>query len=223
MNKLHEAVFNFDEAEAIKWVRIGLAEKVDPFEMAMDGLCSGIMDAGEACNWEEYFMPELLLCADALYAGLDILKPIMERSGRKAAVKGALVLGVVESSTHGIGKIALHNACKKLLKVMFEIAGWQVYDLGEDDSLDRFIEEQLNTGVEIIAISSLMTTSMLAGPQTIKKLWERNPKCRVMVSGTPLTRAEAQRYGADSWTENAGTVFDKTIRLLKMLRDEELK
>ncbi|MBI2851701.1 MAG: B12-binding domain-containing protein, partial [Chloroflexi bacterium] len=62
-NKLREAVFNFDEASVMKWVRIGLAEKMDPFEMAMDGLCSGMMEAGEAYNWQEYFMPELLMCA----------------------------------------------------------------------------------------------------------------------------------------------------------------
>ncbi len=212
---LHEAVAKFEEEDAVKWAKIAVEEGLDPFLATMEGLASGMMEAGEKYNCKEYFVPELLMCADALYAGLDILRPAVAASGRKSEVKGSIVLGVVEGDVHDIGK--------NLVKLMFEVAGWTVHDLGKDVPLDKFVEEQIRTDSDIVGISALMTTSMLAMPEVIKKLRARNPKVRIMLGGAPLSPEVAEKYGADGYAKTAGTAVDEAMRLLKMLKEEELK
>jgi corrinoid protein of di/trimethylamine methyltransferase len=214
LRELHKAVFEFEEDDAVKWAEAALEEGVDPFQATMEGLADGMIEAGEAYNKKEYFVPELLMCADALYAGLDILKPAIEDSGREAAVKGSIVLGVVEGDVHDIGK--------NLVKMMFEVAGWKVYDLGKDVPLDKFVEEQIKTGAEVVGISALMTTSMLAMPVIVKKLREKNPKVRIMLGGAPINPEVADKYGADGYSKTAGTAVDEAIKLIKLLKEEEL-
>jgi len=213
LNELHKAVYEFEEDDAVKWAKIALEEGVDPFAATMDGLAGGMVEAGEAYNNKEYFVPELLMCADALYAGLDLLKPAIEASGRKAKVTGSIVLGVVEGDVHDIGK--------NLVKMMFEVAGWTVYDLGKDVPLDRFVEEQLKTGSEVVGLSALMTTSMLAMPVVVKKIREKNPNVRILLGGAPLNPEVMEKFGADGYAETAGTAVDEAINLLKMLKEEE--
>lgn len=215
IKELHEAVVRYDEEGAVKWSKAALAEVVDPFVAAMDGLAEGMVEVGELYKQKEYFVPELLMCADAVYAGLDILKPAIKASGRKSEVKGSIVLGVVEGDVHDIGK--------NLVKIMFEVAGWDVYDLGKDVPLDKFVEEQLRTNSNIVGISALMTTSMLAMPVIVKKLRERNPNVRIMLGGAPVDASIAEKYGADGYARDAGSAVDEAIKLLKMLKKEELK
>jgi len=214
LGELKKAVYDFEEDDSVKWAKTALDEGVDPFVATMDGLASGMIEAGEAYNRKEYFVPELLMCADALYAGLDILKPAIEASGRVAEVKGSIVLGVVEGDVHDIGK--------NLVKMMFEVAGWNVYDLGKDVPLDKFVEEQLRTDSDVVGLSALMTTSMLAMPVAIEKIRAKNPKVRIILGGAPINPEVAEKYGADGYAKTAGTAVDEAIRLLKMLKEEEL-
>jgi corrinoid protein of di/trimethylamine methyltransferase len=211
---LHDAVVAYDEDEAVKWAKIALEEKVDPFVAVMDGLAAGMITVGDLYNKKEYFIPELMICADALYAGLDIVRPAIKASGREAKVKNSIVLGVVEGDVHDIGK--------NLVKMMFDIAGWNVYDLGRDVPLDKFVEEQVNTGAEVVGVSALMTTSMLAMPQLVKKLRAKNPKVRIILGGAPLNPEIAEKYGADGYAKTAGTAVDEAIKMIQMLREEEL-
>jgi corrinoid protein of di/trimethylamine methyltransferase len=215
LKQLYDAVIEYDEDKSAEWAKIVLEEGVDPFVATMDGLADGMVEVGELYNRKEYFVPELLMCADALYAGLNILKPAIEASGRKSEVKGSIVLGVVEGDVHDIGK--------NLVKVMFEVAGWDVYDLGKDVPLDKFVEELVRTGADIVGISALMTTSMLAMPVLIKKLRDKNPNVRIMLGGAPLNMEIAEKYGADGYAHTAGTAVDEAINLLQMLKNEELK
>jgi len=180
----------------------------------MDGLAAGMIEVGDLYNKKEYFVPELLMCADALYAGLDILKPAIKASGREAKVSGSIVLGVVEGDVHDIGK--------NLVKMMFDVAGWTVYDLGKDVPIDRFVEEQIKTGSEVVGISALMTTSMLAMPEVVKKLREKNPNVRIMLGGAPINPDVVEKYGADGFAKTAGTAVDEAIKLIEMLKKEEL-
>ncbi len=211
---LHEAVVNFDEDKTAEWARTALDEGVDPFTATMDGLANGMIEVGELYNKKEYFVPELLLCADALYAGLNILKPAIDASGRKAEVKGTIVLGVVEGDVHDIGK--------NLVKMMFDVAGWTVYDLGKDVPLDKFVEEQVRTDSDIVGISAMMTTSMLAMPVVIKKLRDKNPNVRILLGGAPINPDIVEKYGADGYARSAGTAVDEAIRLIEILKKEEL-
>jgi len=215
LKALDDAVYYFEEDDALKWSQIALDEGVDPFIAIMEGLATGMTKAGDAYNKKEYFVPELLMCADALYGALDLLRPAVMASGREAVVKGSLVIGVVEGDVHDIGK--------NLVKMMFDVAGWNVYDLGKDVPLDKFVEEQIRTDSEMVALSAMMTTSMLGMPVVIKKLRDKNPNIRIMIGGAPINPEVADKYGADGYAESAGTAVDEAMALLKMLKEEELR
>jgi corrinoid protein of di/trimethylamine methyltransferase len=215
LKELREAVIQYDEEKTVEWTKIAIEEGVDPFVATMDGLAAGMIEVGELYNRKEYFVPELLMCSDALYAGLELLKPVIEASGRKPEAKGSIVLGVVEGDVHDIGK--------NLIKMMFEVAGWTVHDLGKDVPLDKFVEEQVKTDSDVVGLSALMTTSMVAMPEIVKKLRAKNPNVRIMLGGAPITPEVVEKYGADGYARSAGTAVDEAVRLLKMLREEELK
>jgi len=214
LKALHMAVLEFKEDDAVKWAKISLDEEVDPFSATMDGLADGMKEVGNLYEKKEYFVPELLLCADALYAGLEVLKPAIETSGRKSGVQGSLVIGVIEGDVHDIGK--------NLVKIMFDVAGWDVHDLGKDVPLDKFVEEQVKTNCDIVGISALMTTSMLAMPILIKKLREKNPNIIIMIGGAPINPDIVKKYGADGYAENAGTVVDEAVKLLRMREKDKI-
>ena len=214
LQQLHRAVVDFDEDKAAEWAQTALDEGVDPFIATMEGLANGMVEVGELYNKKEYFVPELLMCADALYAGLNILKPAIDASKREAQAKGSIVLGVVEGDVHDIGK--------NLVKMMFEAAGWNVYDLGKDVPLDKFVDELVKTNSDIVGISAMLTTSMLAMPVVIKKLREKNPNVRILLGGAPISADIVEKYGADSYAKSASTAVDEAIRLIDMLRKEEL-
>lgn len=211
---LREALINYDEDKVAEWAKTVLDEGVDPFVATLEGLADGMIEVGELYNKKEYFVPELLLCSDALYAGLDILRPAIKASGRKSEAKGSIVLGVVEGDVHDIGK--------NLIKMMFDVAGWTVYDLGKDVPLEKFVEEQLRTDSDIVGLSALMTTSMVAMPEIVKKLREKNPNVRIMLGGAPITPEIVEKYGADGYAASAGTAVDEAINLIKMLKKEEM-
>jgi methanogenic corrinoid protein MtbC1 len=138
-----------------------------------DGLSAATERVGALYANQEYFVPELLLCSDALYAGPDIFRPQIKAN--EAEVKKQIVIGVVEGDVHDIGK--------NLVKIMFDAAGWVVHDLGNDVKLERFAEEQRRTKADIIALSALMTTSMIAMPKVIEMVKAQDPKVVVMVGG----------------------------------------
>ena len=213
LKELRTALVDFDEDKVVEWSNIAVDEGVDPFVATMDGLAEGMIQVGDLYNKKEYFVPELLMCADALYAGLDILKPAIIASGRKPEAKGSIVLGVVEGDVHDIGK--------NLIKMMFDVAGWTVYDLGKDVPIDKFVDELARTGSEIVGLSALMTTSMVSMPEIVKKLKEQNPKVRIMLGGAPITQEIVEKYGADGYADGAGTAVDEAIKLIKMLKEEE--
>ena len=210
---LQAAVVEFDEDKTRELAQAVIDEGVDPFRATMEGLAEGMIQVGDLYNKKEYFVSELLLCADALYAGLGMLKPAIIASGRTSEAKGSIVLGVVEGDVHDIGK--------NLIKMMFDVAGWTVYDLGKDVPLEKFVEEQLRTDSDIVGLSALMTTSMISMPDIVKKLKEKNPKVRVMLGGAPITPETVEKYGADGYARDAGTAVDEAIKLIKMLKDEE--
>jgi methanogenic corrinoid protein MtbC1 len=205
---LQEAVLSMDEEAAVEYSNAVLSEGVDAYYAVMNGLAKAMDKVGQLYDSQEYFVPELLLCSDALYAGLEILKPHIKAADAQA--KGQVVIGVVEGDIHDIGK--------NLVKIMFEAAGWTVYDLGRDVQLARFAEEQQRTKSDLVALSALMTTSMLALPQAIKLIKARDPKVAVMVGGAPVTRDIAKSYGADGYADNAGQVVQEAVRVLSEVK-----
>jgi len=123
--------------------------------------------------------------------------------------KRQIVIGTVEGDIHDIGK--------NLVKIMFEAAGWTVHDLGRDVQLHRFVEEQAKTGSDVVALSALMTTSMMAMPKVIEMLRAENSDVAVMVGGAPLSRDIARSYGADGYADNAGEAVHEAVKMLEKL------
>lgn len=210
---LADAVVAFDEEKVAELSQAALEEGVDAYEAVINGLAAGMVEVGALYDKKVYFVPELLLCADALYAGLNILRPHIE--SQEDAVKGQVVIGTVEGDVHDIGK--------NLVKMMFDAAGWTVHDLGRDVKLERFVEEQLKTDSDIVAISALMSTSMLAIPKVIEMIRARNPNVAIMVGGAPITEDVAKLYGADGYASHAGNAVQEAINMISRLRELQKK
>jgi methanogenic corrinoid protein MtbC1 len=205
LEAIRNAVVQYDEDQCASWCKTALQEGLDAYEVTIKGLAAGMDIVGDLYTRQEYFVPELLLCSDALYAGLDILRPYIRTDS--AVHKGKLLLGVVEGDIHDIGK--------NLVKTMFEASGWQVVDLGKDVKLDRFVEEQKKIKADLVGLSALMTTSMMAIEKAIAMLKTADPEVKVLVGGAPLNPEIAAKFGADGYAEDAVCAVQEAARLIK--------
>ena len=167
----------------------------DAYEGIVNGLSRGMEKAGELYEQEEYFVPELLICSDAMYNGLDVLRPHLPKDASRGSV--AVVIGVVQGDTHDIGK--------NLVKIMLEAAGFQVYDLGRDVEPRAFVEKAKEVGARIICLSTLMTTTMHNMKAVVDLLREEGlqDQIKVMIGGGPVSQAYAAQIGADAYTTDA--------------------
>jgi trimethylamine corrinoid protein len=209
-DKLRNGVIQYDEDACREGAQAAIDEGMDANEAIFDGLVSGMEEVGRLFEAQEYFVPEILMCADALYAGLEILKPHCKQMD--LGVKGSVVIGTVEGDVHDIGKM------------MFDVAGFTVYDLGRDVPLDKFVDEQLKTDSELVCLSAMMTTSMVGMPKVIEKIKEKNPNCMIMIGGAPTSKELADKWGADGYAEDASNALKEAIKMvafLKKLRDEK--
>ncbi len=208
LKKLAEAVVEFEEDMAKEWAQIALDEGMDAFEAIMNGLAAGMETVGDLYDKQEYFVPELLMSGDALYAGLDILKPHINKDAVKNM--GQVVIGTVQGDVHDIGK--------NIIKLMFEVGGFEVHDLGRDVPLEKFVEEQLKTDAEIVAMSAMMTTTMVGMKKVIEMIKEKNPDVAIMLGGAPVTQDVAELWGADGYAETAGNAVQEAIKMISQLR-----
>lgn len=209
LKALTDRVVNYDEEGVVEVVNTVLSEGMDPHKAVFDGLVLGMQECGRLYEEQEYFVPELLMCADAMYAGLNILRPLIKSSDSK--IKGQVVMGVVQGDVHDIGK--------NIVKMMFDVSGFTVHDLGRDVPLELFVEEQLKTESEIVALSAMMTTTMVGMKDIIKKIKEKNPKAKIMIGGAPVTAEIASKWGADGYAKDANNALKDAINMISSLRD----
>lgn len=203
--KLSDAVVNMEEDEAIAFSKEAIEKGYDAYEAIESGLSDGMDRAGQLFEEEEYFIPELLMCSDAMYAGLDILEPHLKVDEQKD--KRKVVIGVIEGDTHDIGK--------NLVKTMLGAAGFEVTDLGRDVPPQIFVDKAEEIHADVIAISTLMTTTM-PGMEHVVKLLSQNgirEKYKVIIGGGPISQAYADKIGADGYSVNAADA----VRLLRKL------
>ncbi len=203
---LSDAVVAMDEEEAKRLAHVVIAAGVDPYEAIEKGLSQGMERVGRLFEEEEYFVPELLICSDAMYAGLEVLKPHL--SADETVGKHKVVIGVIQGDTHDIGK--------NLVKIMMEASGFEVFDLGRDVAPALFIEKAKEVDADLIAISTLMTTTMDDMGKVLKLLEQENVRgrFRVMVGGGPISKRFADRIGADGYAVNAGAAAKMAKELL---------
>jgi corrinoid protein of di/trimethylamine methyltransferase len=211
--KLRNAVIQYDEDASKEGAQEALNEGMDANDAIFNGLVSGMEEVGRMFEAQEYFVPEMLMCADALYAGLDILKPHVKQLD--LGVKGSVVIGTVEGDVHDIGK--------NIVKMMFDVAGFTVYDLGRDVPLEKFVEEQMKTDSDLVCLSAMMTTTMTGMKKVIDDLRKKNPNVKIMLGGAPVSQDVADKYGADGYAKDATNALKDAINMiasLKKMKDE---
>ncbi len=213
LEKLKTGVVDFQEEDVKEAAQQALDEGYEALEMVMDGLAAGMEIAGELYDRNEYFVPEVLMCADALYGGLDILRPHIPP--KEGGLNAQVVIGSIQGDVHDIGK--------NLVKMMFDVAGWEIHDLGRDVPLEKFVEEQLNTDSEVVAMSAMMTTTMLGMKKVIKMIKDKNPNVAIMLGGSPVTQDVANLFGADGYAESAGNAVSEGIKMIARLREVQKK
>ena len=196
LEKLSECVVEMEDEEVVDVANEYVEAGYPALDGIMEGLVDGMNKASDLYDEEEYFVTDLLLCSDAMYSGIDILKPhlpVEENKGEKPKI----VIGVVEGDTHDIGK--------NLVKIMLDTAGFEMYDLGRDVPLDNFVDKAIEVGASLICMSTLMTTTMDGMRIVIEKLKEKGIRdnVKVMVGGSPISQKYANEIGADGYSANA--------------------
>jgi len=207
--KLSDAVVDMDEKLVEELAHRVIEEKIDAFGAIDNGLTKGMERAGKLFEEEEYFVPELLMCADAMNIGVDILKPHIKVHESKK--KHNVIIGVIEGDTHDIGK--------NLVKLMLETSNFNIIDLGRDVPPQTFVDKAIEENAEIIMISSLMTTTMdeMADVVTILKKKGIRDRFKVVVGGGPISQSFADKIGADGYSKNAANA----VRLCQKFVGEE--
>lgn len=205
LKDLAESVVEMDEDNAVEIANDFIGKEYDVYEGISNGLAVGMDKAGKLYEEEEYYIPELLMCSDAMYAGMDILKPHLKYDETKEKYKA--IVGVVEGDTHDIGK--------NLFKIMLETSGFEVYDLGRDVPPNEFINKAKELDAKLIGLSTLMTTTMDNMEIVINLLKEEGIRddVVVMVGGGPISQSFADKIGADGYAPEAS----RAARLAKDL------
>lgn len=204
LKELADSVINMDEDAAVQAANDAVESELDAFTAIDQGLSKGMAAAGDLFESEEYFIPELLMCSDAMYAGLDVLKPHLKTD---TEAKGSIVIGVIEGDTHDIGK--------NLVRIMFETGGYEVHDLGRDVSPAAFVQKAEEVKADIIALSTLMTTTMDGMGKVVSLLNEKGNRgdFKVIVGGGPISSGFAKKIGADGYAANAAEALKLVARL----------
>ncbi|ABO35149.1 cobalamin B12-binding domain protein [Methanococcus maripaludis C5] len=205
IKELSDSIVEMDEEKTEELSKKYIENGFDAFEGITEGLAEGMNRAGILYEEGEYFIPELLVCSDAMYLGLDILKPHLKYTDSDSKFKA--VVGVVEGDTHDIGK--------NLFKIMLETQGFEVYDLGRDVPPVEFIKKAKEINADVLGLSTLMTTTMDNMKVVIDMLKEEGmrEKTIVMIGGGPISQSFADKIGADGYAPEAS----KSARIAKEL------
>ena len=212
LERLKLAVEEGDEVVAASAAKEAVAAGIDPQRAIMEGLVPGMNELGRLYEAEECFVPELLVGAEALYAGLAVLRPLVAASGTNAHGEGVVVIGAVQGDVHDIGK--------NLVRLMLEVAGFEVHDLGRDVEMEKFIEESRRLDADLLCLSALMTTTMVAMKDFMPRFKEELPGTKILVGGAPLSRHLADLWGADGYGESAMEAAREAKRLLGPAQDD---
>ncbi|OGD11856.1 MAG: dimethylamine corrinoid protein 3 [Candidatus Aminicenantes bacterium RBG_16_66_30] len=195
--KMSEAIVAGDRAAATTLAEDAVRGDLDLLEVIEQGYVPGIQKVGDLWEEGEYFLPELISSAEAMKAAMAVLDPELKRRSLSSHMGGRVVIGTVEGDIHDIGK--------NLVASMLQAGGFEVYDLGADVKLERFIEKAEEVGAGMICLSALLTTTMTNQRRLLGLLKDRGlrDKYKVLVGGAPASRKWAEEIGADGYAENA--------------------
>ena len=210
IEKLYECVVEMEDEDVVDVCNEYLEAGYNAYDGIMEGLVAGMNKASELYDEEEYFVTDVLLCSDALYAGLEVLRPHLEASDVDGEAK-KVVIGVVEGDTHDIGK--------NLVKIMLEGGGFEVVDLGVDVSAEKFLDTAEQEHCDIIACSALLTTTMSEMRRVVELATQRGirEKHRIIIGGAPITQQFCDEIGADGYSPDAAQCVSLASRLMEQV------
>jgi len=205
LSKMRDALLSGDANTVVSLTNAALAEGVSPSELVNKHMVPALDEAGSKFEANEIFVPELLLIARAMKAGLQIIRPLLAQSGAEPV--GRVAIGTVKGDLHDIGK--------NLVCMMLEGAGFEIVDLGVDVPPEKFVDAVVNQGVDIVAMSALLTTTMPNMKSTLEAIKAAGvrDKVKIMVGGAPVTDAYAKEIGADGYSADAS----RAVTLAKSL------
>lgn len=205
--EIKAAIIDGDEDLAEELAQKVLDENINPVDAVQNGFIKGIEEIGNSWKIGEAFLPDVMMAADAMKAGLAILEPAIAELGDTGEAAAKVVLGTVEGDIHDIGK--------NIVGALLTAAGFKVYDLGIDQTPEQFVAKAEEVGAQLIAASALLTTTMNAQKDLIEYLKEKNlrDKYKVIIGGGPTSKNWADEIQADGWAETA----DEAVELCKQL------
>ena len=204
--KISQALIKGDAKTVKDLTEQAVAEGIAPGVIIQEGLIGGMAVIAERFKKNEIYVPEVLIAARAMHAGLGVLKPLLTESETESAE--VFLIGTVKGDLHDIGK--------NLVAMMMEGAGFRVVDLGVDVPPEKFVEAIREHKPSIVGLSALLTTTMVAMKDTLEaiKASEFKDKVKVMIGGAPVTQNYADEIGADGYAPDASTAVDVAKKLI---------
>lgn len=200
---ISDYVVSGNENGVVNEVNAALSGNASPLEIINDGLLTGMNVVGEKFANGEMFVPEVLMAARAMNAGMDIVKPLLAEGDVTSL--GTVVIGTVKGDLHDIGK--------NLVVMMLESAGFKVVNLGVDAKKEAFVEAAKENNADIVAMSAMLTTTMTYMDEIIKTCKDAGIDAKYMIGGAPVTPAYAEKISA-IYTADASTSAEKAKALV---------
>jgi corrinoid protein of di/trimethylamine methyltransferase len=197
LKRMAQTIIDGDSDAALALARESIVSNMDPLESISKGFVVGVNTVGEAFGRGEAFLPELVMAGEAMKVAVATLDPELQKRGAERQMLGKIVIGTVEGDIHEIGK--------SLVATMLSASGFEVYDLGVDTPADKLIGKALQVNADILAMSALLTTTMVRQREVIEELEKEGlrQRIKVMVGGAPVTKEWVGNIRADGYSEDA--------------------
>jgi 5-methyltetrahydrofolate--homocysteine methyltransferase len=207
LSSIYESILEGDNKASPAHVQAALDSGLDPGRILSEGMIAAMAEVGRLFEEGEYYVPEMLIAARAMQAGLAVLKPHLVNANIQPV--GKVVAGTVKGDLHDIGK--------NLVCMMLEGSGFEIVDLGTDVAAERFVEAARQPGVKVVALSALLTTTMTQMQTTIQALEQAGVRqqVKVIVGGAPVTEAFARQVGADGYAPDASRAVSLARTLIE--------
>jgi corrinoid protein of di/trimethylamine methyltransferase len=208
LEELAEAVITYDQEAARRAAQDAIDAGIAPMEATDEGFGLGISEVGDRFRRDEVYLPHLLMAAEAMKAGVEILQRGIPKEDVEKMNRGRVIVGTVEGDIHDLGK--------NIVAAMLAASGFEVIDLGKDVGADVFVSKAREVNADIIALSALMTTTMPYQREVIEELKYRGVRDKfiVVVGGGPVTTEWAEKIEADGFAENASEAVEAVKKLM---------
>jgi len=204
LKTLSDSIIKGDQKTAVDVTKAALDEGMAPGTILAEGLIAGMNVIGVRFKANEVYIPEVLISARAMKMAMEILEPKLAEAGVEPV--GTAMVGTVQGDLHDIGK--------NLVVMMLKGAGFKVVDIGVDVTPEAFVEKAKESGVQVVGLSALLTTTMPAMEKTIQAIKDSGLTVKTMIGGAPVTQAYAEKIGADGYAADAASAVDIAKELL---------